>query len=58
MSRFGRVPRRPDHWSTPHDRARSRAAERIDAPLDAAEAAWLDEHLAGCEACRARRLRI
>jgi hypothetical protein len=52
MSRFGRVPRRPDHWSTPHDRARSRAAERIDAPLDATEAAWLDEHLAGCEACR------
>ncbi len=53
MSRFGRVPRRPDHWSTPHDRARSRAAERIDAPLEPAEAAWLDEHLSGCEACRA-----
>ncbi len=53
MSRFGRVPRRPDHWSTPHERARFRAAERIDAQLDPVEAAWLDEHLAGCDACRA-----
>jgi hypothetical protein len=53
MSRFGRVTRRPDDWATPHDRARSRAAERLDAELDPGEAAWLDEHLAGCEACRA-----
>jgi Putative zinc-finger len=53
MTRFGRVPRRPDHWSTPHDRARFRAAERIDAALDPTEASWLDEHLAGCEACLA-----
>jgi hypothetical protein len=52
MSRFGRVPRRPDHWSTPHERARFRAAERIDAQLDPAEAAWLDEHLGGCDECR------
>jgi hypothetical protein len=52
MSRFGRVTRRPDDWPTPHDRARSRAAERLDAELDPGEAAWLDEHLAGCEACR------
>ena len=30
-------------------RARSAlAAERLDAPLEPAEAAWLDEHLAGC----------
>jgi Putative zinc-finger len=53
MSRFGRVPRRPDHWSTPHERAQFRAAERIDTPLDPAEATWLDEHLADCDACRA-----
>ncbi len=52
MSRFGRVTRRPDDWATPHDRARSRAAERLDDELDPGEAAWLDEHLAGCEACR------
>ena len=30
MSRFGRVARRPDQWSSPHERARTRAAERID----------------------------
>lgn len=53
MSRFGRVPWRPDHWSTPHERARFRAAERIDAPLDPAEETWLDEHLADCDPCRA-----
>lgn len=53
MSRFGRVPWRPDHWSTPHERAQFRAAERIDTQLDPAEETWLDEHLAGCEACHA-----
>ena len=53
MSRFRRVTRRPDDWSTPHERAQSRAAERLDAELDPGEAAWLDEHLAGCETCRA-----
>jgi anti-sigma factor RsiW len=26
----------------------------MDWPLDAAEAAWLDGHLAGCKACRRR----
>lgn len=53
MTRLGRVTRRPDDWATPHDRARSRAAERLDGPLKATEAAWLEEHLADCEACLA-----
>lgn len=30
-----------------------RAAERLDGPLGLAEATWLDEHLAGCDACAA-----
>ncbi|MGK2849706.1 MAG: zf-HC2 domain-containing protein [Candidatus Limnocylindrales bacterium] len=53
MTRFARIRRRPDHWASPHDRARVRAAERLDGPLGLAEATWLDEHLAGCEACTA-----
>ena len=52
MSRFPRLRRRPDHWSSAHERARVRAAERLDGPLGLAEAAWLDEHLAGCSECR------
>ena len=51
MTRLHRPRRQADTWATPHDRARSDAAERLDAPLDETEAAWLDEHLAGCEAC-------
>jgi hypothetical protein len=53
MSRFGRIRRRPDHWPTPHHRARARAAERLDGPLGLTEAQWLDEHLAECSACAA-----
>lgn len=53
MTRLGRVRRRPDHWATPHDRARYRAAERLDGPLGVIEAAWLEEHLADCAACLA-----
>lgn len=53
MTRFARIRRRPDHWASPHDRARVRAAERLDGPLGLAETTWLDEHLAGCEACSA-----
>jgi hypothetical protein len=44
---------RTDDWKTPHARARARAAERLEGPLDPAEEAWLDEHLAGCTACAA-----
>ena len=51
MTRLWRVRRRPDHWATPHDRARHRAAERLDGPLGVIEAAWLEEHLAECGAC-------
>ena len=53
MSRFPRLRRRPDHWSTAHDRARQRAAERLDGPLGLAESTRLDEHLASCADCTA-----
>jgi hypothetical protein len=53
IGRFGHVRRRPDSWTSPHERARTRAAERLDAPLAASEAVWLDAHLAECEPCRA-----
>ena len=53
MSPLGRVGRRADHWASAHERARVRAAERLDAPLKASEAAWLEAHLAGCPACAA-----
>ncbi len=51
MRRFGRVARRPDHWDSPHERARLRLAERMAGDLDVEEAAWLDEHLADCPFC-------
>jgi hypothetical protein len=51
VSRFGRVGRRPDHWDSPHARARLRLAERMDGDLGIDESAWLDEHLADCPAC-------
>lgn len=38
---------------TPHERARALASDRLDGPLPASEAIWLDEHLAGCDDCRA-----
>lgn len=53
MSRFPRLRRRPDHWSSPHERARTRAAERLDGPLGLVEASWLEEHLAACTECAA-----
>lgn len=53
MTRFGRIRRRPDHWESSHQRARVRAAERLDGPLGLAEATWLEEHLVGCPACAA-----
>lgn len=53
MSVIGGRGGRSDDWSTQHLRARARASERLDAPLDAEEARWLDEHLADCTACAA-----
>jgi hypothetical protein len=53
VSRLGRVGRRPDHWDSPHERARLRVAERMAGDLGAEEAGWLDEHLAGCAPCAA-----
>jgi len=50
--RFRRVGRRPDQWSSPHERATVRAAERLDGPLSPAENAWLDAHLLTCDPCR------
>jgi Putative zinc-finger/WD40-like Beta Propeller Repeat len=52
MSLRGGRPRRPDAWSDPHARARFRAAERLDGPIDPTESAWLDDHLESCDACR------
>lgn len=52
MSGMPRRPRRPDHWSSPHERARSRAAERLDTALDPDESMWLDRHLLECADCR------
>ncbi len=51
MSRFGRVARRPDHWRSPHERARVRLAERMAGELGPDEAAWLDEHVTDCSPC-------
>jgi hypothetical protein len=51
VRRFGRVARRPDHWDSPHERARLRLAERMAGDLGVEEAAWLDEHLADCPFC-------
>jgi Putative zinc-finger len=48
-----RLRRRPDQWADAHERARARAAERLDGPLGLAESTWLDEHLAGCPSCAA-----
>ena len=52
MSLRGGRPRRPDAWSDPHARARFRAAERLDGPIDPTESTWLDEHLRTCAECR------
>jgi putative zinc finger protein len=53
MSRFPRLRRRADQWSDPHERARTRLAERLDGPLGLAESTWLDEHLGECSSCAA-----
>jgi Putative zinc-finger len=53
VSRFPRLRRQPDQWADAHERARARAAERLDGPLGLTESTWLDEHLAGCSSCAA-----
>jgi hypothetical protein len=53
MNVRNRRPRRPDGWSDAHSRARLRAAERLEGPLDPSESTWLDDHLGSCAACRA-----
>jgi hypothetical protein len=45
--------RRHDTWDSAHERARYRAAERVDGSIDPAEEAWLDAHLVDCAECRA-----
>ena len=57
MSRLSRGARRRmgrgrHESSSAHEHARLRAAERLALPLEPAEAAWLEDHLAGCDACR------
>jgi anti-sigma factor RsiW len=49
---FRRGARRPDGWPTIHDRARAALSAQMDGELDAPEAAWLQDHLAGCPDCR------
>lgn len=54
MSRFrrtARIGRRPDHWDSPHERARMRVAEQMSGDIGPDESAWLDEHLTDCAAC-------
>jgi hypothetical protein len=53
MSVIGGRGGRSDDWDSPHLRAQARSAERLDGPIDPAEAAWLDEHLADCALCSA-----
>jgi hypothetical protein len=53
MSTMGGRGGRPDDWSSPHSRARTRAAERLDGRLDLDETRWLQEHLADCADCAA-----
>jgi len=53
MSVIGGRGGRNDDWTSPHARARARAAERLDGPLDTEEATWLDDHLASCADCSA-----
>src|SRR4051812_47374786 len=44
--------RRHPRWASVHERARSGAAERLDAPIDREESAWVDAHLESCPDCR------
>jgi hypothetical protein len=51
--RFLGIRHQPDQWPSVHERARTRAAERLDWPLEPVEEAWLVDHLATCAACAA-----
>lgn len=51
MSRIHRLRRRAGQSVIIHDRARTLSAQRLSGPLDPGDALWLDEHLAGCDAC-------
>jgi hypothetical protein len=53
MSGLQRVTRHPDRVNDPHVRAHTLASEALLGPLDPSDAAWLDEHLAGCDSCTA-----
>jgi hypothetical protein len=43
----------PHDRSDAHDRARTLLAERLTEQIDAADVAWLEEHVTACESCRA-----
>lgn len=53
MSGLQRIVRHPDRTNDPHARAHALTSDSLLGPLDEADAAWLDEHLAGCDACLA-----
>ena len=52
MSRIHRLRRRAGQAVIVHDRARGLAAQRLSGPLEPDDFQWLDDHLAGCDACR------
>jgi hypothetical protein len=52
VSGLQRIVRHPDRLNDPHVRARQLASEALFEPLAEADASWLGEHLAGCDACR------
>jgi hypothetical protein len=43
----------PDRRRDPHEQARLLASDALREPLGELDAAWLDDHLAGCSPCRA-----
>jgi len=53
MSRLYRGRRRAGQAAAEHERARTLAAQRLDEPLERADATWLTDHLASCASCRA-----
>ena len=51
MTIAGGRAKRPDDWPSSHVRAREDLSDRLDLPLEATEARWLDEHLGACPDC-------